>query len=678
MDEDDWEELDENAMEECMVLATQLCSQRPQGQGTANGHNNTHHIQKLPASKNSHESEAKKLSGVISNGSLNHLRDSGVCSTRSSSANQSVNDATSSTRNQRRDIQNTGYMSRFSDFSGRSSSLHQNTSARKPTSRSAGVVLSTSASRGSPSKVKSPAKLRSGGDAFAGNHLLVKKAEEEKAKLDERILVMQGEISLLRSELKRKETVLETERLDHCAAIEAAEKKGREKKREIEELLQRCHRLEQQPQALQASQTAGPPNKRPRLDKTSALFAKDADSSLTSRFDFSCRAVKVSVEVQTESESPQLKNVPRRRLAVASPRGQVCQTRSIATLLSCGAVAVHQHTPSATPIASPSPLSSDSCGSAGWSLPSEWLSIISGALREDKSVECKLVTMAVERLQQTRITVSDKDGDQCRLMQYPSDPTAWYERQVGPAIQILLYFKSSSEPSVLQAITAHLSPIKIKDDIVNRRIRSKLLEATEKISRTGKLHIEGNSREALVLALRDCCGSLEHGGEAGTLLRVAAALAPHCQLCVSSEVCLISQLCKKVKKLCVPGVDTLRALLDWTWANVKITSPSIWLNSSCPCSSHLLGTFIWHIYQALEAPHHTDKSKVYRVLVSCIEVLHHWSTVDPDWWGKVSPFPQYPALMAAIAAKSNDIKFDRETIDLLCDLCEFEGGLFRR
>lgn len=37
------------------------------------------------------------------------------------------------------------------------------------------------------------------------------------------------QISLLRSELKRKETALEAERLDHCAAIEAAEKRGREK-----------------------------------------------------------------------------------------------------------------------------------------------------------------------------------------------------------------------------------------------------------------------------------------------------------------------------------------------------------------------------------------------------------------------------------------------------------------
>lgn len=37
------------------------------------------------------------------------------------------------------------------------------------------------------------------------------------------------QISLLRSELKRKDAALEAERLDRCAALEAAEKRGREK-----------------------------------------------------------------------------------------------------------------------------------------------------------------------------------------------------------------------------------------------------------------------------------------------------------------------------------------------------------------------------------------------------------------------------------------------------------------
>lgn len=39
------------------------------------------------------------------------------------------------------------------------------------------------------------------------------------------------QISLLRLELKRKDAALEAERLDRCTALEAAEKRGREKVR---------------------------------------------------------------------------------------------------------------------------------------------------------------------------------------------------------------------------------------------------------------------------------------------------------------------------------------------------------------------------------------------------------------------------------------------------------------
>ena len=56
-----------------------------------------------------------------------------------------------------------------------------------------------------------------------------------------------------------------------------------------------------------------------------------------------------------------------------------------------------------------------------------------------------------------------------------------------------------------------------------------------------------------------------------------------------------------------------------------------------------------------------NKRKVYGVLSSCIQVLHHWSTVDTNWWEKVSPFPHYPSLMATLAAKAKDIKFDKDT-----------------
>lgn len=67
--------------------------------------------------------------------------------------------------------------------------------------------------------------------------------------------------------------------------------------------------------------------------------------------------------------------------------------------------------------------------------------------------------------------------------------------------------------------------------------------------------------------------------------------------------CLIGQLCKKVKKLCVGDLGTLRVLLDLTWGVVKVAPASSCLSSPCPCSSQLLGTFLWHMYQVLESYH---------------------------------------------------------------------------
>lgn len=694
MDEEEWEELDENAMEECMVLATQLCTQQ---QDVPGGQSNPHKAAG-PHSNHHPETAPRKVVGVVSNGSV---RDSGVSSTRSSSFHHSVSNINSSA-NQKKDVSN-NYMNRFSDFSTASTSSHPNTSMRKPVagpSRSGGLVLG---SRSSSSKGKSGTNHWPGGDAGgASNHAPLKKAEDDKTELSEKILMMQGEISLLRSELKRKETALETERLDHCAAIEAAEKKGREnimkqaseadlkikeknmaydklqgelhfKKREVEELLNRCHQLEQLPKEPQIS---GVPNKRPRIEKNSTLFARDADFSIPSRFDFSRRPAKVCIGVQTEV--PQQKNVKRTRLDVACPRGQVSQTRSIATLLSCSAPAASQCTGPSTSTSA----TADTSDYTRWALPSEWLGIISQGLREnDKNIEQKLLGVAVERLQQTHVTISENSGDHSRLMQNPDDPVEWYEGQVGPAIQVLCHFKSSSEPSTFQAVIAHLPPIQVKGVIVNRRIRSRLLETTEGISKFLKHPIERNNTESLLSTLRECCLSLENESEAEAFVRVIAAISPHCQLCVSSDVCLITQLCKKVKKLCVPEVDIAKALLDLTWALVKLSSPP-WLNSSCCCSSQLLGIFLWHTYQTLEATRPTDKSnksrKVPQVMVSCVQLLHYWSTVDQDWWEKVAPFPQYPTLMAALASKATTMKFKKETVELLCDLYEFEDGTFER
>lgn len=198
MDEEEWEELDENAMEECMVLATQLCSQQPQYQENVTGGQNNH---THTAPHSTHETHSRKTPGIVSNGHPNNIRDSGVSSTRGSNSFHRPTSSTSNTLNQRKDASNSSYMSRFSDFSSsKSHSSHHSTLTRKLSHSSSlkglGVVVSGGTSpSSSPSKTRSPVKGWPGSDG-GGSYASLKKAEEEKAKLDERILVMQGEVRI--------------------------------------------------------------------------------------------------------------------------------------------------------------------------------------------------------------------------------------------------------------------------------------------------------------------------------------------------------------------------------------------------------------------------------------------------------------------------------------------------
>ena len=186
MDEEEWGELDENAMEECMILATQLCTQ----QQNVPGHRNSspHKVAALSHSKNHTETEPRRVVGVASNGSV---RDSGVCSTRSSSLHHSVSNLNGSC-NQKKDVSN-NYMRRFDDFSATNTSSYSNTSMRKPVSvpaRSGSLVLSSGSSA---SKAKNANNYWPGSDASGSNHVPLKKAEE-KTDLNEKILMMQGEV----------------------------------------------------------------------------------------------------------------------------------------------------------------------------------------------------------------------------------------------------------------------------------------------------------------------------------------------------------------------------------------------------------------------------------------------------------------------------------------------------
>lgn len=216
-EDDDWEELDENAMEECMVLATQLCSKQPSHYSAADdAQNNTQH-RKTQYFKSFSEADSGRQSNLISNESLSNVHDSGVCSSRNSNLYQSVSNSsrcshppvsnsrnslnqlasTSSTAVQKKEPPQNNYRSRFSDFSSSTTGnvgLHHASLTRKSSSSGKGQVPLVMSTKGSPSKMRSPGETMTESNGNEENAHMLHKAQEEKKKLVERIITMQGEV----------------------------------------------------------------------------------------------------------------------------------------------------------------------------------------------------------------------------------------------------------------------------------------------------------------------------------------------------------------------------------------------------------------------------------------------------------------------------------------------------
>lgn len=215
-EDDDWEELDENAMEECMVLATQLCSKQPSlCSAAADAQNNTQHL-KTQYVKSFNEMDNGRQSNLISNESLSNVSDSGVCSSRNSNWHQSVSNSSrsshlpiSNSRNSLNELANTSgtavqkkeppqnnYRSRFSDFSSTTNNigLHHASLTKKSTSLGKGHIPLVTSTKGSPSKILSPGETITESNGNEENAQLLHKTQEEKKKLLERIITMQGEV----------------------------------------------------------------------------------------------------------------------------------------------------------------------------------------------------------------------------------------------------------------------------------------------------------------------------------------------------------------------------------------------------------------------------------------------------------------------------------------------------
>lgn len=222
--DDEWEELDESAMEECMVLATQLYTQphnRPLQQDNINASHQT-----LPGTHRSKSDISHCMNnntdGAGHSAVTNGVVDSGVCSSRGSVVNNSsrTNGSVKTFRsnpsyNTKPTVDN--YSSRFSDFTVTKSSMGRGPLRGKANLSQSNKAYGSLTLSGGPGTSFGTSLHSSVSDPGATHHhssitttsrpispttesrsaqQQLGKVEKEKAALDEKVLVMQGEVWL--------------------------------------------------------------------------------------------------------------------------------------------------------------------------------------------------------------------------------------------------------------------------------------------------------------------------------------------------------------------------------------------------------------------------------------------------------------------------------------------------
>lgn len=200
MDDDEWGELDEEAMDECMVLATQMCSQAPQNNNDVTKQDVGSNFSSTVGNTAHGENSREQFPGSYKN----NFNDSGFSSVKSSALNHSrvLQNSTKLGRGVAGHSNNVSrsnsYSNRFNDFSIPETTVQKSGPSLSKTVHSVGKVYnsipikgaSTSNSHGNTHPTTSGTATLSDG----GNQVELKKIQDEKAKLQEDVLMKQGEV----------------------------------------------------------------------------------------------------------------------------------------------------------------------------------------------------------------------------------------------------------------------------------------------------------------------------------------------------------------------------------------------------------------------------------------------------------------------------------------------------
>lgn len=724
-EEEVWEDLDDDAMEECMLIATQMCTEPPEDhKGDIGLTVNLNDRLGSPTKKDGVKNNQRNDNHASKHMTIDHLDDSGFSSTKGTGHNNSKifynpmkNKSTTSDFDNSK--KNNSYASRFNDFAALPNSQKLSSGMSKPAAQNSGRVYNSIpmkvggmgiTSRGPPATSSASNKcmakdishgIRIKTEDGSSHGKLIKTEVDDRAMLQEDVLMKQGEISMLRAELQRKEAALEAERLDRYTAIEAAEKRGKEKtaavaleaeaktkecnrtierlqgelhfkNREVQELETQCRRLEMQ---SQQQGTAASPSSTPRSRISPKLSPKKSCSNFKDRFDFTGNSVKMkNIEVQTDSMPKESRK--RCKLDVTVSKGKWNGSRRIACLFSHekkegGAESLTHY-------------------KNRWTLDDNWASLLSQIItdcEDSNDVQKQLLNISIQRLEEVHALLVSQRIDTLRPPTFKTtSPVEVYECHVVPALSVIKCLTTSQEKDqsqkAIQAVCSHLPSLSFKDDVLNSRIWPLILQAIEQVCRLTPHQMDRTICQLILERLRDCCERVNSSKELVTLLQVLQALAQHKHfmnfVCTKEDNCFIGKLCSVINSSQSEEPLIIATTLQ-EWLSLVFMDSPPWLYSSCSCSAKLLATLLRQIHFTVDwagSKRGSQRADLNKLLISTIQLLHCWSTTDPSWWEKVARLPHYTVVMGTIIDSAKEIQADRQTVDLLCDLYEFDEKIF--
>ncbi|KAL7638698.1 UNVERIFIED_CONTAM: hypothetical protein RMT77_010231 [Armadillidium vulgare] len=514
---------------------------------------------------------------------------------------------------------------------------------------------------------------------------------KEKEKLEEENLVKQGEVLNLRCELKRRESSLAAERVDQCIALEAAEKRGKEKvaktvndlelkvkklereidrfegnilfkNREIDELLAKCKQSNTQNSASAhlkpKCNSSSPSPKKRKLDNS--LSPSKSSFNFADRFDFGERKVVKNVQVQTEKE---LRIQNRLRFQITSSKGSVSGSRKAFYLLSN-----HKRKDTFLSHENNSVKENNIIGHLISSVESTHKTNLNNS-------EQQLIKHICHNLQNL-MKAKHLKGNVSKMEEEKREET--FLSSSIPLLKMLNIMKTCNKNIIHNEVKILALFIEefLKDKTKNiNGIISSLDSLSFILSSSSELTQEMCT--SIVESLNMCCEVYS----IDILFRIISTLISgtshqifKCKICThTAGKCLLNSFCNMVWKVNDMKPDNFINEMAILISKLLHEPSALVSNSSCSCSFSLLTVFINNLQSVVK---NITKDEDWHRVFSGLKVLHAWQRKDKHLFERASQLSTFPVLLSAVTKKAKLLKskgiLDNFTWELIYEVYEID------